>query len=38
MNAIEVKNLNKEFKTRVKEKGFKGNWQENIGKEKTTLL
>ena len=25
MNAIEVKNLNKEFKTRVKEKGFKGN-------------
>ena len=23
MNAIEVKNLNKEFKTRVKEKGFR---------------
>ncbi len=33
MNAIEVKNLNKEFKTRVKEKGFKGNIK-NIFKPK----
>ena len=33
MNVIEVKNLNKEFKTRVKEKGFKGNI-ENIFKPK----
>ena len=32
MNAIEVKNLNKEFKTRVKEKGFKGNIK-NIWKQ-----
>lgn len=33
MNAIEVKNLNKEFKIRVKEKGFKGNIK-NIFKPK----
>ena len=33
MNAIEVKNLNKAFKTRVKEKGFKGNIK-NIFKPK----
>lgn len=33
MNAIEVKNLNKEFKARVKEKGFKGNIK-NIFKPK----
>lgn len=33
MNAIEVKNLNKEFKTRVKENGFKGNIK-NIFKPK----
>lgn len=33
MNAIEVKNLNKEFKTRVKEKGFKENIK-NIFKPK----
>ena len=33
MYAIEVKNLNKEFKTRVKEKGFKGNIK-NIFKPK----
>lgn len=33
MNAIEVKNLNKGFKTRVKEKGFKGNIK-NIFKPK----
>ncbi len=33
MNAIEVKNLNKEFKTRVKEKDFKGNIK-NIFKPK----
>ena len=33
MNVIEVKNLNKEFKTRVKEKGFKGNIK-NIFKPK----
>ena len=33
MNVIEVKNLNKEFKKRVKEKGFKGNIK-NIFKPK----